>query len=72
MMKNMGILDGRIRVVLATLILFISFVSGLGNGLVNFLLVVLAIIFLVTAYFNFCPLYMILGINTRKKDKSRV
>jgi len=65
MKQNVGNKDAAIRVVLATVIALIGFYNASWWAL-------LALIPLATAYFGFCPLYKLLGINTCKKHKTQV
>lgn len=67
MKKNMGSLDKMIRVIVATVILVLYF-TKIITGTLAIVLLVLAIVFSVTSFINFCPLYTILGINTNKKE----
>jgi hypothetical protein len=57
MKLNVGNKDGTIRVVLGTIIALLGYYYGSWWGL-------LAFIPFTTAYFSFCPLYKLLGINT--------
>jgi hypothetical protein len=66
MKKNMGILDRGVRIVLA-LIVAILYVTGSISGLTALILGIFAVIFLVTSFISFCPLYMPFGISTAKK-----
>ena len=65
MKKNMGNNDKAIRTFIALIIACLSYFDIITGVLGNVLLVV-AIIFLVTSLINFCPLYSLFGINTRK------
>ena len=67
MKKNMGSLDKMIRVIVATVILVLYF-TKIITGTLAIVLLVLAIVFSVTSFINFCPLYTVLGINTNKKE----
>ncbi|QQR98797.1 MAG: DUF2892 domain-containing protein [Sphingobacteriales bacterium] len=67
MKKNMGSLDKMIRVIIATVILVLYF-TKIITGTLAIVLLVLAIVFAVTSFINFCPLYTVLGINTNKKE----
>jgi len=64
--KNMGTLDRTIRLVLAAAIAILYFTGNL-SGLAAIILGILAIIFVVTSFIGFCPLYVPFGIDTRKK-----
>ena len=64
--KNMGTLDRTIRLVLAAAIAILYFTGNL-SGLAAIILGILAIIFVVTSFIGFCPLYVPFGIDTHKK-----
>jgi len=68
MKKNMGNTDKAIRTLIALIIAALSYFQIISGVLGNILLV-LAIILLITSFVNFCPLYRLFGINTRK-DKN--
>lgn len=69
MKKNMGYVDRFIRIILAGIIVFLSVTQKI-HGTLNIVLVVLAIIFLLTSLFGFCPLYLPFKISTNKKKAS--
>jgi len=64
--KNMGTLDRTIRLVIAAIVAILYF-SGNLSGLAAIILGILAIIFVVTSFVSFCPLYLPFGITTRKQ-----
>ncbi|GLR17686.1 YgaP family membrane protein [Portibacter lacus] len=66
MKKNMGSTDKIIRIVLA-IIVAILYYTGIINGTVAIILGVLALIFVITSFISFCPLYLPFGISTNKK-----
>jgi len=66
MKKNMGGADRMIRIVIAIVVAVLYF-TGTVTGTLGMILLVLAGVFLLTSFINFCPLYTILGINTGKK-----
>jgi hypothetical protein len=66
MKKNMGTSDKLIRAAIG-IIITILYYSGIINGILAIVLLGFAIIFLLTSFISFCPLYTILGINTNKK-----
>jgi hypothetical protein len=70
MKKNVGSIDQWIRIGLG-LVLIILFQAHVVAGVWGIVLLVLAIILLLTAIFNFCPLYLIFKCNTNKKKKAR-
>ncbi len=60
--KNVGSTDRWIRIVLAVVIAILGYVYKSWWGL-------LALIPLVTAFINYCPIYSLFGINTGGKKK---
>ena len=68
MKKNMGTTDRTIRVLLA-IAAAILLATGIITGTNFMIALVIAIIFLLTSLAGFCPLYMLLGINTCKQKK---
>ena len=64
---NMGTIDRIIRVALA-LVVGILFAAGQISGVAAVVLGVLAAVFLLTSVVAFCPLYVPLGLSTKKKD----
>lgn len=63
MVKNIGQTDKIIRIVLALLLAALDFFEVVTGGF-SWVLSVVAIVLLVTALINFCPLYKVLGKNT--------
>ena len=64
---NMGTKDRTIRTVLA--VFFVVLISaGAVKGALAVLLGIFAVVFLVTSFVRFCPLYVALKIDTSKKD----
>ena len=68
MKKNMGTADRLIRLIIAALILGLSF-THVTTGLLATILIVVAAIFALTSLVSFCPLYTLVGINTCKIEK---
>jgi len=66
MKKNMGGTDRMIRIIIAVVVAILYY-TGTISGILGTVLLVLAGVFLLTSFINFCPLYTILGINTGKK-----
>lgn len=66
MKKNMGSTDKGIRIVVA-LIIAALYYFNVVEGTLAYILMALAIVFLLTSFISFCPLYLPLGINTCKK-----
>ncbi|MEM9896124.1 MAG: DUF2892 domain-containing protein [Bacteroidota bacterium] len=59
--------DGVIRIVVALAIVALWY-TGIVSGLLLTVLAIVAAIFFVTGFINFCPLYAILRIKTRPKS----
>jgi len=68
MKKNMGTIDRSIRTVLAIVVAILYFTGNI-SGIAAIVLGVIAIIFLITSFISFCPLYTLLGISTLKKKE---
>jgi Protein of unknown function (DUF2892) len=66
MKKNMGMIDKTVRFILAAIIGILYYINVI-NGTLAIVLGVLAMIFILTSFINFCPLYLPFGIDTRKK-----
>jgi len=69
MKKNMGSADKTIRVFVAAIVALLYF-TGVISGTLAIILMIFALVFIVTSLIGFCPLYPILGINTRKKESA--
>jgi hypothetical protein len=68
MKKNMGNTDRIIRVIVAAVIAGLYY-SNIINGTGAVLLLVLAVIFVLTSFLGYCPLYSLLGIQTCRNKK---
>jgi hypothetical protein len=68
MKKNLGNVDRAIRLI-AGFAIVIAFYMGLFQGTAATVLLVMAEILILTALFNFCPLYSLLGIKTGSSRK---
>jgi len=66
MKKNMGLTDKIIRILIAVGIGILYF-TGTITGTLGTVLLVVAIIFLLTSFISFCPLYAPFGLSTCKK-----
>jgi len=64
----MGSTDKAIRLLLAALVAILYF-TGTINGLIAIILGIFAVIFALTSFISFCPLYLPFGISTLKKKK---
>lgn len=63
----MGSTDKGIRVVIALVIAALYYFNVI-EGTLAYVLMAFALIFLLTSLISFCPLYLPLGINTKKKE----
>ena len=68
MKKNMGTADKAIRILIAVVIAALYFTNVI-SGTLAIVLGILAVVFLLTSFISFCPLYLPFGINTSKKKK---
>lgn len=65
MSVNMGKIDRGVRLVLAAALLYGALATAaLGSGILFWLALAVAAIFVLTAVVGTCPLYSIVGINT--------
>ncbi|MBK8442991.1 MAG: DUF2892 domain-containing protein [Sphingobacteriales bacterium] len=69
MKKNMGTTDKAVRILVAVVIAALYY-TGTISGTLAIVLLALAIIFLLTSFLNFCPLYTLFGISTLKDRNS--
>jgi hypothetical protein len=69
MKRNMGIIDRVIRVALAALVAVLYFTNQLSTT-AAIILGIFAVVFVLTSIVGLCPLYLPLGISTRKKTAS--
>ncbi len=65
MKPNMGRTDRILRII-AALAIGVLYFTGVLNGAVGIVLLVLALVFVLTSFVSFCPLYTLFGIRTRK------
>ncbi|MGQ9852888.1 MAG: YgaP family membrane protein, partial [Candidatus Oleimicrobiaceae bacterium] len=63
MKKNMGSLDRTVRI-LAALVIALLYVFNVISGTLAIVLGIVAVVFLLTSFAGFCPLYVLLNINT--------
>ena len=66
MKKNVGTPDRIIRLIVAALFAVLYF-TGTVSGTVGLVLLVLGIVFALTALISFCPIYAIFGMSTCRK-----
>jgi len=68
MKKNMGGADRIIRFIIAAVV-GLLFWQGIIAGVLAYILLGLAAIFVLTSFVSFCPLYTLFGLNTCKVKK---
>jgi hypothetical protein len=68
MKNNMGSTDKAIRFLIAIIFGFLYFTNTI-SGTIAIVLGVLALVFILTSFVSFCPLYTLFGINTNKEKK---
>jgi hypothetical protein len=66
MKKNMGGFDRGIRILIAIIIGYLYFTNYI-SGIIGIILVLFSVVFVITSFVGFCPLYRLLGINSCKK-----
>ena len=66
MKSNLGNTDRIIRILAAVAIIILYFAKVI-SGITGIILLVLAVVFVLSGFFSFCPLYSHLGISTRKR-----
>jgi hypothetical protein len=66
MKKNMGSTDKLIRSLIAVIIAILYYTNFI-SGTLAIVLLAFAIVFLLTSFISFCPLYTLLNINTNKR-----
>lgn len=67
MKANMGNLDKGIRIAIAIVIAILYF-TNMISGLTATILLGIALIFILTSFISFCPLYYPFGISTKKRE----
>ncbi len=67
MKKNMGLVDRSIRTVLAVVVAILYFTNQI-SGIAAIVLGLFAVVFLLTSFMSFCPLYAPFKLSTIKKS----
>ena len=67
-MKNIGMYDLIIRILLAIVIAIMYFANFI-TGTLAIVLLVVATVLVLTSFIKFCPLYYLLGISSKKSSK---
>jgi len=65
MKKNMGTADRAIRALIAIVIAILYFTNAI-TGTLAIVLMIVAVVFLLTGFISFCPLYTLFGMRTNK------
>lgn len=68
MKKNMGMVDRTVRTILAIVIAILYFTNQI-TGVAAIILGIFAVVFLLTSFMSFCPLYLPFKLSTMKKSK---
>ncbi len=66
MKKNIGTIDKAVRILIAIAIAGLYFANVI-SGTLAIVLGILAIVFVITSFISFCPLYLPFNISTFKK-----
>jgi hypothetical protein len=67
MKKNLGSIDKVIRILIAAVVVVLYF-TKVVSGTLGIVLLIVAGIIALTAIIDFCPIWAVLGINTKKKE----
>lgn len=67
MKANMGSTDKMMRIIIA-IVIAILFFTNVISDMLGIILLVLAGVFVLTSLISFCPLYPLIGLNTKKKE----
>lgn len=68
MKKNMGMADKLLRF-FAAIIIAVLYYMNIISGTLAIVLLIIAVIFVLTSFISFCPLYKPFGISTCKKKE---
>jgi hypothetical protein len=69
MKKNMGTVDRVIRILLAVVVTILYFTNQI-SGTLAIILGLFAVIFVLTSFIGFCPLYVPFKLSTKKAEKT--
>lgn len=67
MKANMGSTDKMMRIIIA-IVIAILFFTNVISDMLGIILLILAGVFVLTSLISFCPLYPLIGLNTKKKE----
>ena len=68
MKSNLGTTDKIVRVMAAIVISILS-LTGIINGILSTILLVVAALLVITSLINLCPIYLIFGISTKRETQ---
>ena len=69
MKKNMGKIDKTVRLIIAAVIAIVLLMGKVAiSSTLGIILIIVAVIFAGTSLINTCPLYSIVGLNTKEKQ----
>ena len=69
MKKNMGSIDRIIRLIIAAGIAILYFTDVI-HGTLGIILLILAVLFVLTSFIGFCPMYAPFGLSTSSAKKT--
>ncbi|RLC24009.1 MAG: DUF2892 domain-containing protein [Deltaproteobacteria bacterium] len=69
MKSNMGSTDRIIRIIIA-IVIGILYFTNVITGTLAIILLIVGVVFLLTSFVSFCPLYLPLGLSTICKKKN--
>ena len=69
MKKNVGSIDKVIRILIALVIIALFF-TNIIVGTLGIILLIVAAILILTSLVSFCPIWVFLGLSTRKKGEN--
>ena len=67
MKKNVGTTDKVIRILIAVVVVVLFFTHVI-SGTLGIILLILAAVLVATSLISLCPIWLALGINTKKKE----
>ncbi len=70
MKKNIGNVDRLVRLVIGVVGLLLG-LSGVVEGTIKWIALIVGVLMLLTATVRFCPIYPLLGINTNKRKEEK-
>jgi hypothetical protein len=68
MKKNVGNLDRTLRVLLALVLILLTYFNMIPTPY-SYISIVLSIVFIGTSFISFCPIYYGLGISSKPKEE---